>query len=74
MPNYDYRCTKCDEVFPIERDLGYLNDEECPHCKAVAKRIFVVFEKQPEIGGGACSSHANIDGVVAKMEKLLVND
>ena len=71
MPLYDFRCTACDNVFEVDRDLGYLDDENCPQCKAVSKRVFVIFEKQPEIGGGACSSHDNIDGVVADMERLV---
>lgn len=61
MPRYDYRCTACDEVFPIERPLGYLDDELCPVCGEVAKRVFQVFEKQPRLGGGACSSEGGED-------------
>lgn len=73
MPTYDYRCTACDEVFQVDRVLGYLDDEACPQCDAVSKRVFQVFEQQPEIGGGACSSHKNIEGIVANMEGLLAD-
>jgi putative FmdB family regulatory protein len=61
MPQYDFRCIACDEVFPLERPLGYLEDESCPFCGSVARRVFQVFEKQPELGGGACSSHQEND-------------
>jgi len=61
MPKYDYRCTACDKVFQIERPLGYLDEEECLSCGGTSRRIFEVFEKQPEIGGGACSSHKGFD-------------
>lgn len=71
MPVYDYRCTSCDEVFQVEGPLGYLDEEVCPTCGGASKRIFQVFEKQPEIGGGACSTHEDIDGIVANMETLL---
>ena len=74
MPDYDFRCTACDNVFQVDRPLGYMDDEACPQCEAVAKRVFQIFEKHPEIGGGACSSHGNTEGIVANMESLLANE
>jgi hypothetical protein len=40
-------------VFGIEREFGYLDDEICPECGGVSKRIFEVFEKQPSMGCGS---------------------
>jgi hypothetical protein len=44
-------------TFEVDRPLGHLDKEACPHCKDESSRVFEVFEKPPEIGGGACSSH-----------------
>lgn len=52
---YDYRCSKCEQVSQFLLPLGSLDDQTCPYCGAVAKRIFTVFETPPKIGGGACS-------------------
>ncbi|MDR2107950.1 MAG: zinc ribbon domain-containing protein [Coriobacteriales bacterium] len=59
MPNYDFRCTSCDTVFLLERPLGHCDDESCPHCGSVAKRVFQVFEKQPSLGcdKGGCDDN-----------------
>jgi len=74
MPNYDYRCVACDALSTHERPLGDLEDQECPQCGAVSKRVFQVFKKQPEIGGGACSSHGESGGVIASLEDVLASD
>jgi len=71
MPVYDYRCRSCDYVFELERPLGYLDDEACPQCGSVSKRVFQVYEEQPELGGGSCSTHSNMNGILADMESLL---
>ena len=70
MPIYDYRCVDCDVVSQFERPLGDLDDQFCPECGGVSKRVFQIFEKQPEIGGGACSSHDDIDGIVADLDSI----
>lgn len=57
MPAYDFKCAECGESFQLERPLGYLDTEPCPQCGGTLHRVFQVFEKTPEIGGGACSSH-----------------
>lgn len=40
MPQYDYRCTACDEVFEVTRPVGKAGEECCPSCGAPAKRVF----------------------------------
>jgi len=40
MPEYDFRCTACDEVFEVSRPMRSVVAECCPSCKAPAKRIF----------------------------------
>jgi len=57
VPLYSYHCNACDVTFEVDRPLGHLDKEACPHCKDESSRVFEVFEKPPEIGGGACSSH-----------------
>ena len=58
MYPYDYRCSECGEVSKFLLPLGSLDDQECPRCGAVAKRIFAVFETPPKLGGGSCSEGA----------------
>jgi len=40
MPEYDFRCTECDEVFEVSRPMGSSAKECCPSCGAAAKRVF----------------------------------
>ena len=40
MPDYDYRCTQCDEVFEVTRPMGASRDERCPRCGAEARKVF----------------------------------
>lgn len=62
MPVYDYRCYECDAVSQFEMPLGSLDDQVCPECGGVAKRVFQIFETPPKIGGGACSQDGFDDG------------
>lgn len=55
MWTYDYRCIECDEISQFELPLGCLDEQVCPKCGSVARRVFQVFETPPKIGGGACS-------------------
>ncbi len=40
MPEYDFRCTECDEMFEVSRPMGSTAKECCPSCGAAAKRVF----------------------------------
>lgn len=40
MPAYDFRCTKCNQVFEVVRSMRSTADECCPGCGAAAKRVF----------------------------------
>lgn len=72
MWTYDYRCTECDEISQFELPLGCLDDQTCPKCGAVAKRVFQVFETPPKIGGGACSEEGFDDsGSCDQVDKML---
>ncbi len=44
MPNYDYRCEKCENVFEIFHKMTENPELKCPKCGSNAKRMF---------GGGA---------------------
>jgi putative FmdB family regulatory protein len=40
MPAYDYRCSKCDVVFEVNRSFGDSSTVNCPHCDLEARRLF----------------------------------
>ena len=40
MPDYDYRCTSCQEQFEISRPMGSKDHPCCPACGSDAKRVF----------------------------------
>jgi putative FmdB family regulatory protein len=65
MPIYDYRCSDCDEVFQAERELGSMDELDCPLCGSVSRRVFTIFETPPSIGGGACASGSKTAGSIA---------
>lgn len=39
MPNYDYRCEKCDNVFEVFHKMTENPEVKCPECGSNAKRM-----------------------------------
>ncbi|MEJ5284663.1 MAG: FmdB family zinc ribbon protein [Brevinematia bacterium] len=44
MPNYDYRCEKCDNIFEVFHKMTESPEVKCPECGSNAKKM---------LGGGA---------------------
>lgn len=48
MPNYDFECQKCNEIFEISRKITDETDVKCPKCgspdskKLISKTNFVL--------------------------------
>jgi len=40
MPDYDFRCTECDELFEVTRSMAASGEERCPRCGAEARKVF----------------------------------
>ena len=40
MARYDYRCSKCGNVFEVEHPMSEHPDVACPQCGAEAERVF----------------------------------
>jgi len=61
MPQYDYRCQDCRQVFTIERSMTESYDPNCSHCgSSKATRIWNAFIMSSgttqDVGQGAASS------------------
>jgi putative FmdB family regulatory protein len=39
MPTYQYKCSKCGEVFEAFQKMSDLPIEDCPHCQGKVERI-----------------------------------
>lgn len=39
MPNYEYRCTSCDNLFEIWQEVGS-EAPPCPECQSEVKKVF----------------------------------
>lgn len=41
MPKYEYCCTKCANIFEIDKKVSeHTNEEKCPKCEEIAKQVF----------------------------------
>lgn len=40
MPNYDYKCEKCDNIFEVFHKMTESPEINCPECGSKAKRMF----------------------------------
>lgn len=57
MPQYDYRCQDCRQIFTIERPMSESGDPSCTHCTSTnTSRIWNVFivsgGSRPDVGQG----------------------
>lgn len=41
MPNYDYKCKKCNKTITVTKLMSEVSrDEKCPECNEIMQRIF----------------------------------
>lgn len=65
MPQYDYRCQDCRQLFTIERSMNESYDPDCTHCgSSKATRIWNAFimagGSTDDVGQGAsCDSSSS---------------
>ena len=57
MPIFEYRCSKCHEIFEHLRLSRTDTRVECPHCGGVkAEQLFSVFAARSTGGNGECAT------------------
>ncbi len=68
MPYYDYKCTRCGHEFEAFKTIDERDeDEDCPICKATAKRMLLAAPGIVFHGSGFyVTDHRNAAGSAAK--------
>jgi putative FmdB family regulatory protein len=69
MPNYEYRCAKCQKKFELIRSIAKRDDPTvCPHCKATkavraqVNRIAIMQGVRPDAYAGEGEPEDFLDG------------
>ena len=66
MPQYDYRCQSCREVFSEERSMHETSEPKCACGSQEVSRIWNAFIRSsgitPDVGQGASRSSSNAGG------------
>ena len=66
MPQYDYRCQTCREVFSEERSMNEASDPKCACGSKEVSRIWNAFIRSggitPDVGQGASRSQPSSGG------------
>lgn len=42
MPNYDFKCKNCNNIFSISRSVNDNSEVSCPLCSSISSRYFCI--------------------------------